>query len=190
MKNTLRKKYKELRNNFKDGKICSEVVAEKFLASDEYKMCKSVFTFLNFGSEICTDIIIKKALSDKKLVALPYMTGNLHEMVFIKIKSLNDLCKNKIGIYEPVYDTENIAVSDESTIIIVPGLVFDKNGYRIGYGGGYYDKYLSENKYMLSVGLAFDFQLIDDVPYEEFDVKTDMIITDRRVINENFDRNR
>lgn len=187
MKSHLRKKYKVLRNQFQGAKEASRLAEEKFLKSDFYKRSEAIFTFLSYGSEIDTYLIVERALSDKKLVALPYMTGRPHEMVFIKINSLSDIVKNKIGIYEPVYNEENIVVSDENTIIIVPGLVFDLKGYRIGYGGGYYDKYLSENTYMLSAGLAYDFQITDRLPSDEYDVRTDLIITDRRVIKyENF----
>ncbi|MGN1318761.1 MAG: 5-formyltetrahydrofolate cyclo-ligase [Lachnospirales bacterium] len=180
MKKELRKKYKALRDKYNSMEK-SEIVANKFLSSSYYKDCKSVFTFLSFGSEIDTYKIVKKALEDEKMVALPYMTGKPHEMVFIKINSLYELKKNKIGILEPYYNEENIVKSDKDTIIIVPGLVFDLEGYRIGYGGGYYDKYLSENSYMLSVGLAFDFQLVDAIAFDEYDVKTDVVITDGRV---------
>lgn len=179
----LRKKYKALRNEFEYSKEASKLAEQILLNSDFYKGSKSIFTFLSFGSEIDTYLIIERALKDNKVVALPYMTGKPHEMVFIKIKSLSELCKNKIGIYEPIYDEENIVVSDENTIIIVPGLVFDLKGYRIGYGGGYYDKYLSENQYMISAGFAYDFQITDNIPRDEYDVKTNIIITDRRVIN-------
>ncbi len=182
MKNELRKKYRALRNTYCESVLSSKLVTDKFLNSEEYKSCNEIFIFLSFGSEIETRHIIKKALEDNKIVALPYMTGKPHEMVFIKISSLSELVKNKIGIYEPVYNEENIVLSNENTIIIVPGLVFDINKNRLGYGGGYYDKYLSENKYMLSVGLCFDIQITEYVPTDKNDVKPDIIITDRRII--------
>ncbi len=182
MKDLLRKKYKILRKEFQNNKEASCIAAEKFLSSDEYKKCRRLFIFASYGSEINTWDIISKSLNDGKLTALPYMTGKPHEMVFIRINSVNELCQNKIGIYEPLYNEKNVVVSDDTTIIAVPGLVYDTRGYRVGYGGGYYDKYLLENKYMLSVGLAFDFQIADKVPNDEYDVKTDMIITEGRKI--------
>lgn len=182
MKTQLREKYKKLRKEFAD-KEASINAQEMFLSSEFYKASKSVFAFYSFGSEIDTHYIAKKVLSDNKILALPYMTGKPHEMVFIRINSPNELVKNKIGIYEPVYHEESILEPDESTVIIVPGLVYDLRGYRIGYGGGYYDKYLSENKYMVSVGLAYDFQITQRVPNDENDVKLNLTITDRRVIS-------
>lgn len=182
MKSELRKKYKKLRDDFKYNRTTSKTISDKFLNLQEYKECKSIFIFYSFGSEIYTIDIIKQALSDGKTVALPYMTKNPHEMFFIMIKDLSELVKNKIGIYEPVYNKDNIVVSDKETIIIVPGLVFSNDKYRIGYGGGYYDKYLSENKYLKSIGLAFDFQITDEIPKDKYDIQTDIIITDRRII--------
>lgn len=186
LKSILRNKYKALRNEFKNSSKASKLASARFLNTDEYKSCRSVFAFFSFGSEIHTSYIINKAIADSKTVALPYMTGRPHEMVFIRINTLDDLVKNIIGIYEPIYREENIITSDENTIIITPGLVFDDKGGRIGYGGGYYDKYLSENKYMLSVGLAFDFQIAYNVVTDDRDVNVDMIITDRRTIYEKF----
>ncbi len=182
MKNEIRKRYKALRNSFCKSETSSKAAAENFIKSEEYKNCKSLFIFLNFGSEIKTEYIIKKALNDNKTVALPYMTEKPHEMVFIKITSLSELVKNKTGIFEPVYNIENIVKSDIDTIIVTPGLAFDYKGNRLGYGGGYYDKYLSENKYMASIGLCFDFQITDYIPAERNDIKIDILITDRRII--------
>lgn len=182
MKKELRKKYKEIRKNIKNRDIASKKAANIFLELEEYKNCNSLFIFLSFGSEIETQFIIERAISDGKKVALPYMTGKPHEMVFIEINSLNDLVKNLIGIYEPIYNKDNIVVSDSSTIVVVPGLAFDSDGYRIGYGGGYYDKYLSENIYYKSVGICFEEQITESIPTDKYDVKTDIIVTDRRVI--------
>lgn len=182
MKNEIRKKYKALRSSFCESITASKAAAESFVKSYEYINCKNLFIFLSFGSEIETRDIIKRAFDDNKTVALPYMTGRSHEMVFIKISSLSELVKNKIGIYEPVYDNSNIVKSDRDTLIVIPGLAFDLKGSRLGYGGGYYDKYLSENEYMASVGLCFDFQITDYVPVDKNDIKIDTVITDRRVI--------
>lgn len=182
MKNEIRKRYKSMRNSFCESLAASRAVAQSFLKYDKYKECKSLFIFLSFGSEIETRDIINNALKDNKIVALPYMTEKPHEMVFIKINSLSETVKNKMGIYEPEYDKGNIVKSDKNTLIAVPGLAFDIKGSRLGYGGGYYDKYLSENEYLCAVGLCFDFQITDYVPTDRNDIRINTIITDRRVI--------
>ena len=110
------------------------------------------------------------------------MTGKPHEMVFLKIDGLDNLVENKYGILEPVFNEEDIVNSDESTFIIVPALVLDNNKNRMGYGGGFYDKYLSENRYLCSVGIAYDFQIVENVPTEENDVPLDIIVTNRGIV--------
>ena len=90
--------------------------------------------------------------------------------------------ENKYGILEPVFNEENIVNSNESTFIIVPALVLDNNKNRMGYGGGFYDKYLSENRYLCSVGVAYDFQIVENVPTEKNDVPLDIIVTNRGIV--------
>lgn len=175
-KKEIRKKYREIRKNL-EGHI-----TEDFFETDMYIKADKIFTFVSYGSEIDTYAIINKALKDNKIVAVPYMTGNPHEMVFLKINSLDELKSNKIGIPEPEYKNENIVLSDKGTLIIVPGLAFDREFYRIGYGGGYYDKYLSENEYAVSAGVCYEKQITDLVPRDEYDIKIDVIVTDRRIL--------
>ncbi len=175
-KGEIRKKYKEIRKNIKGS------VSAEFFETNAYRECQSVFLFAGFGSEIDTFRLIKKALNDKKRTALPYMTGRPHEMVFIEIDSVDRLIKNKIGISEPVFDENKIAVSDSKTLIAVPGLAFDKEGGRVGYGGGYYDKYLSENEYLAAVGLCFSVQIADELPKDEHDVNVDFVVTEKGVV--------
>ncbi len=174
-KKEIRIKFKEIRKKLR-GNITSE-----FLKTDIYLKAKTIFIFVSYGSEIGTVELINKALNDGKIVAVPYMTGKPHEMVFIEIKSIEELKPNKIGILEPEYKAENIIKSDKNTVIIVPGLAFDKDFYRIGYGGGYYDKYIDENEYMLTVGACFEEQITDVVPRDEMDRTIDIIVTDKRI---------
>ena len=174
-KKDIRKKYREVRKGLK-GSVCS-----LFYESDIYANAKYIFTFVSYGSEINTYELIERAINDNKTVAVPYMTGEAHSMVFIEINSLNELKPNKIGIYEPEYREENIVMSDKNTVIIVPGLAFDKKFARIGYGGGYYDKYLSENVYNKAVGVCFEEQICDSLPEDKYDVKVDVIVTDKNI---------
>lgn len=174
-KDEIRKRFKEMRKKLR-GNITSE-----FLKTDIYIKASVIFVFVSFSTEIGTVELINKALSDGKIVAVPYMTGKPHEMVFIEIKSMEELKPNKIGILEPEYKYENIIKPDKNTVIIVPGLAFDKDFYRIGYGGGYYDKYIDENEYMLTVGVCFEEQITDVVPRDERDRAVDIIVTDKKI---------
>lgn len=104
-------------------------------------------------------------------------------MVFIKINSLENLVTSSYGILEPVGDKSNFNV-DNLGLIVMPGLAFDKQGNRLGYGGGYYDKFLSSNKIdNKKIALAYDFQVLDKVPSEKHDIKIDSIITEDNEID-------
>lgn len=146
------------------------------LSLESYKSCSSIFLYYAFGSEVSVEHIAEKALKDKKTVAFPYMTDNKGEMVFIKIHSLSGLVKNKYGIYEPVFNKDNIIAADNKTIVIVPGLAFTPEGFRLGYGGGYYDRYLGRYKTLSNIGVCFSEQIYRDIPINKYDIRLDKLI--------------
>lgn len=158
--------------------IGSGIIFNKIIALEEYKRCKEIFIYLSFGAEVITEDFINFALNEGKTVALPYITQNKGEMVFIKINSLSGLIENSYGIKEPVYDEKNIVTPTESALFIAPGLAFSKEGRRLGYGGGYYDRYLSKYKTLCNIGVCFKQQLIKNVPTDIYDIQLDKIITD------------
>lgn len=182
-KKQLRKKYRNLRNSISREILIknSNAIVNNLYSTDEYKSAQTIFTYINTGSEIITTELIKKAWEDKKTVAVPVMTDKAHEMVFIKITDFSQLKENKYSILEPEIKTENILKADNRTLVIVPGLVFDKEKYRLGYGGGYYDKFIDENETLANIALSMDFQLIDSVIREEFDRPLDKIITETKI---------
>ena len=172
LKKQLRKKYIALRNSIPKTKL--EEYSFKILSSlfclDEYKKAEAIFTYINTGSEIITLPLIEKALKDKKTVALPVVGKNEGEMFFIKITDVNKLKPNKYSILEPEFCEKNI-----------PGLVFSADKHRIGYGGGYYDRFMAQNKTLANIALAMDFQVIQTLPYEKFDISVDKIITQSKI---------
>lgn len=182
LKSNIRKDYLEKRNKLKENEILnlSAIICEKILNTDLYKKADSVFTYVNMGSEVQTINIINKSIRDKKTIAVPLIISK-HDMVFIKIDSVYGLVKNKFGIYEPVFDKDKIVKADNKSLIVVPGVVFSENRYRIGYGGGYYDKYLSENVYMKAIGAAYNMQIEKNLPIDEHDIKLDCIVTEKEV---------
>jgi 5-formyltetrahydrofolate cyclo-ligase len=101
------------------------------------------------------------------------------EMAFLPIKSLDDLVKRTYGIYEP--DLKKCEGRDEEVpkVLIVPGVAFDGDNYRIGYGKGYYDRYIRERKPYLTVGFAYSFQLVEGFDREEWDVKLNLLLTEK-----------
>lgn len=180
-KKQLRKKFRQLR---KDGFSIekSKIIEQKILNSNEYKVCKSVFVYVSYNTEVDTLEIINSALRDKKTVAVPVMTEIPHTMVFVKIDSMDCLEKNSFGILEPRLEAGKIVKADNNTMVVVPALAFDRCGYRLGYGGGYYDKYLSENETMCNIGIGFSCQLVDRLEINEYDVKLDKIITEEEYV--------
>ncbi len=178
-KKTFRKKMTAERNSLSPEirEKKSLIITEKLLSEEAYKACSRVFCYLSFRSEVQTEAFINRALKDVKTTALPYMTKKEGEMIFVKINSLSELVKNSFGIYEPIPSEENILTPDDKTIIIVPGTAFTREGFRMGYGGGYYDRYLSKYGFLCTIGIGFEEQLCDEIPTDEYDVKLNKIIT-------------
>ena len=125
-----------------------------------------------YNQEVRTEIVLKKALEDGKRVAVPKVYGD--EMRFIYIDSFDCLEKSEKGIPEPIGD-EPVA-QDPTALVLMPGLAFDPQGHRVGYGGGYYDKYLSAEPGHPTVALCFDFQMMPELVTEEFDIPVDLVL--------------
>lgn len=179
-KKELRKKYKEVRGAIprRERILKSGIICQNLLSSQEYKGCSKVFVYASAGTEADTTEIITRAIEQGKLVAVPKMTDKPHQMIFQEITSLYELTESRYGIAEPVYDPSRQAVPDKSTLIVLPLLAFDHRGNRLGYGGGYYDAYLSSHTYMAAVGIAYREQECQSIPTEPNDVRADKIITD------------
>ncbi|MBR1740275.1 MAG: 5-formyltetrahydrofolate cyclo-ligase [Lachnospiraceae bacterium] len=138
------------------------------------------FPFVSYGTEVDTIAVLEGLLADgRKRVAVPRVHGK--EMDFYFIRSLTDLKKGCMGILEPV--TQERAVITEG-IMLIPGLAFDEGKNRIGYGGGYYDRYLEKHgcERVIKIGIAYDFQVLERLEAKSYDKKVDMILTDRRII--------
>ncbi|WP_071025489.1 5-formyltetrahydrofolate cyclo-ligase [Peptoniphilus raoultii] len=171
-----RKKFKEIRKNIKNKEELSKKIAENLFASEIYKGAKSVFAFISFRTEVDTKEIIGKILEDKKILLVPKVVGE--EMILIKTLSFDNLEKSTLGILEP---TSNEAYNGEISLTLTPGLAFSADGYRLGYGGGYYDRFFAKTK-TIKAGLAFNDQLTENLYHEEFDQKLDYVITEKRII--------
>lgn len=180
VKNEIRKKYKEIRNNICEREEKSCIISEKIINSDLYKKSKVIGIYKNMKSEVNTSEIIEKAVNNEKVVALPRVKGK--ELVFYKITSKDELfTKSKFGVEEPVAKQENLISKDLIDLIIVPGLVFDMNKNRLGYGGGYYDRFLKDID-CVKIGICFEEQMYNNnLPIEETDIKMDIIITDKKI---------
>ncbi len=138
---------------------------------------ETVASYVSKDNEVDTHKLIKYFLNDGKKVLVPYIEGK--NMFFSEVSCLKDLELGHFNILEP----KNKKPSNiyESDMIIVPGIVFDDDGYRIGYGGGYFDRVLSRFK-KSKIGVAYEIQILEEVPREDHDVPVDIIVTEKRVI--------
>ena len=184
-KKLLRKKTLKKRDSLSSDeryKKSTEIVSGFFELAENIKF-KRVFTYVSFRSEVSTHRMIISLLEQGKLVSVPFTDLNKKSIIPSMIKSFkDDLVPGCLGILEP--DPEKIipVPVDEIDIIVIPGAVFSENGCRIGYGGGFYDRFL-QNRHILKYAFAYDFQIIDGVPFDpEFDVKVDYIITEKRIV--------
>lgn len=182
---------KELRDQLtvEEQQQASQLIREHLFCTDQYQNCKAVFTFVSFRSEVDTKEIINRALSDRKKVYVPKVYDTWME--FYEIKSLEELTPGTLGILEPQGNaslryqkcySDNIQTDN---LMLLPGLAFDTFGNRIGYGAGYYDRYLSTQGegYFYKIALAYDFQVMEQVASDEYDIKADVIITSSRIID-------
>ena len=147
-------------------------LGELLRASEAYRNARSIYGYLPYNQEIRTWDLLAQALKDGKQVAVPKVYGEV--MRFIYIDSFSCVDAGYCGIPEPVAD-EPVA-DDPCALVLMPGLAFDKNGGRIGYGGGYYDKFLAEEPNHPTVALCYGFQVVENLPAEEFDIPVDLVI--------------
>ena len=180
-KEEVRSKIREKKRKLtKDDIISASESALQYLISlPEYKDADEIYTYISYNQEICTLEFVKKALFDGKKVAVPLVEGA--EIEFYYITSLEELKPGYQGIPEP--STLNRAALKDKTLMLMPGLAFSKDGKRIGYGGGYYDRYLCRYKdcNIYRCGFAYEFQIYDDLKTEEYDQKIDVIVTPKNI---------
>ena len=150
----------------------SEILAEKFARSNAYRAAKTIYGYLPYNQEVCTVPMLRRALEEGKRVAVPKVYGD--DMKFIYLDDLSQVAKGYAGIPEPV--ANGPVAQDETALVLMPGLAFDRAGHRIGYGGGFYDKFLAREPHHPTVALCYDFQVMDRLETEEFDIPVDLVI--------------
>lgn len=172
-------KRKLLSNEFVQN--ASNEIFSKLISSKIMDTLESVFVYSDFQNEVKTKELIKYLIDNKRAVYLPKCNTEELTMTPVRIYDTTDYSLNKYGIIEPNSQTDLIC---QNTIdcAIVPGIVFDTKGNRIGFGAGYYDKFFSANDNITKIALAYDFQITDCIESDEYDIAMDMIITEKRII--------
>lgn len=173
-KKELRKKIREQKRAMTLERIeeASRKLGELFRATELYRNAKTIYGYLPYNQEVRTVPMLEQALADGKRVAVPKVYGD--EMKFIYLTDLTQVEDGYAGIPEPVVDGP--VADDPTALVLMPGLAFDKEGHRIGYGGGFYDKFLAQEPNHPTIALCYDFQMLGQLPTEEFDIPVDCVL--------------
>lgn len=150
----------------------SDTLRELFLHTEAYRQAKTLYGYLPYNQEVRTVPILEQALRDGKKVAVPKVYGD--EMKFICLDDLTQVAKGYAGIPEPIADGP--VAMDETALVLMPGLAFDPQGRRIGYGGGFYDKFLRREPNHPTLALCYSFQVLEHLETEEFDIPVDCVL--------------
>ena len=172
----LRKKMRALESALTEDYLrdSNEKIFNALISRREYKEAEKIFIYYSVNKEIDTRKLIRHALKSGKTVALPKITGK-GTMDAVVIKGEDELKADKYGIPAPI--SEKALRPDEIDLVIVPGAAFTKDGLRLGKGGGYYDRFLSGCS-AFKIALARKYMVLENIPVDEFDIKTDLVITD------------
>lgn len=181
-KDKMRRIMLEKRNSLSSATIDTKSadIQQRFTNSYEFNHAKILASYYPTGSEVRTEKIISAALKSSRLVALPRTEGD--HIKFYQIFLNTDLIAGRFGIKEPSISS-NSFVPDNIDLLLVPGILFDISGYRIGYGYGYYDRFIARKKNStVSVGLAYESQMCEEVPRSYYDQKVNILVTEKRML--------
>ena len=173
----MRNEFLSMRNKIPKGEVLerSKKIINNLIALKEYNESRTIMYYVSFNNEVYTHDIIKKELKQRKIAIPKVVNQEIEPSLIIDFGNL--ISTGKFGILEPI---ELLKVSYKNIdSVILPGLVFDKKGNRIGYGYGHYDKFLGKVKHAVKIGLAYDFQIVDEVPNDKHDVPVDFIVSEK-----------
>lgn len=158
----------------------SERICTRLINSYDFQESSCIFTYFGCRGEVLTEKIIEQALLQGKKVAVPKVIRD--EMEFYYIHSLADLEPGYYDIPEPKSGEKALESDHSSILMVMPGVAFDEERNRVGYGGGFYDRYLIHHDRSKKIALAFEIQIVDRVPATRFDICPDLILTETREI--------
>lgn len=161
--------------------LISEQISMQIINSPLYDNFQYICTYQAFRGEVFCDKVKMQAFSDGKQVYVPVTDRNRKCITFYQIDEYTSYTQGAYGIMEPVIGKDSRTLSAPA-LILMPGLAFDRKKHRIGYGGGYYDRYLAEHMEHKTAALCFEFQVLkEDLPYEEHDILPDYIVTEKGI---------
>lgn len=173
-KQELRRAIRERKRAMTEEEIVerSNALAEKFYHTPAYQAASTIYGYLPYNQEVRTVPMLQRALDEGKRVAVPKVYGE--EMRFIYLEDLTQVSKGYAGIPEPIADAP--VAEDKQALVLMPGLAFDPQGHRIGYGGGFYDKFLAKEPHHPTLALCYEFQMQAHLDTEEFDIPVDTVL--------------
>ncbi len=179
-KNLIRKQMKQLRADMTRTERFekSMQIFEQLITVPEFKRADRIYTYVSMDNEIDTIMLIDYSLSIEKRVFVPRVSGK--DMEFYEISDISELSPGYMGIYEPDINGKEPDYS-RTGFMCMPGLAFDRSYNRIGYGGGFYDRYLSVENKLYKAALAYEAQLLESIPAQDVDVRPDMIVTEESI---------
>ena len=184
LKQSLRKQLLKERSEISEKDKKDELIFQNLMSLEAYKKARCVLCYVSSKDEADTIAVINQALKYEKTVAVPYCEDDIGNMSFYIINSLDELKNGRYSIPEPDINTAQKLNDFSNSIIIVPALCYDKKGFRIGYGRGYYDRFLEKHP-LFSIGLCYNSLMQDALPVNEHDKRVDIIVTDKDIIHLN-----
>lgn len=172
LRKLIREKKRALTEKQLDEVSCKLV--KRLFAHEAYKNARSIYVYMSYNQEVRTMEILKRAYADGKRIAIPKVYGK--DMKFIWLDNIEETALGYGGIPEPINDGP--VADDETALIIMPGIAFDKMGRRCGYGGGFYDRYLEKHPNHITIALCCDFQMVEEIETDEKDVPVDYVLTE------------
>jgi len=164
----------------------SRAISERLLKLPEYRQSGAVLGYMNFGTEFASEIWIRQVLAENKKLALPRVNHHTNQLDLFWVEDLEiQVAAGLWGIREPIVERcEQVTGPNEVEFALLPGVAFTRNGARLGYGGGFYDKLLASMAHRPAlVAAAFELQIKEQIPQEATDVKVGWIITEQRTID-------
>lgn len=159
----------------------SEDIAEILFNLNQYGNSNFIFSFISFKDEVNTHEIIKNSINNGKRIGVPVTIPKTRELL---VSELMDFDKElELGYYNilaPKEEYTRIVSPEQVDLVLVPGVAFDRRGYRVGYGGGYYDRFFNKlKKGIIKIGLCYNMQILPQVPIDSYDIPVDYIITEK-----------
>jgi len=185
MKKTIRRDLKNKREKLSQNEVSenSNKIKNRLFEMKEFKQSSYLLFYISYDNEVYTHDMIKECLKNKKKVIVPVSDRKNRCLILSNLTNWKDLITGAYGILEPRADKIEKVPVEQIDLIIVPGVGFDEQGRRIGHGKGYYDNLLRNSKNALHIGLAFEVQIVKEIPVDSHDIPVNKIITEKRVIN-------